>query len=111
MHLFTVWRKQIFVLEKAVSISIFYHLFVLMFIYIKRIAIKNYIYKTPVIIWQCHILCSENYHQLFKHWLLKLSNISWLHVLNVLFSIQYLKEHLIVYFIIPESHNALFNLT
>ena len=40
----------------------------------------SYIYKTPVIILPCYILYSEKYHQLFKHWLLKLSKISWLHV-------------------------------
>ena len=80
MHLFSVWRSKIFFLKKAVLIWILYHLFILMFIYIERSVIKNYIYKTPVIIWPCHILYSENYHQLFKHWLLKLSKISWLHV-------------------------------
>ena len=73
-------KKQDIFLEKAVLILILYHFFILMFIYIKRFVIKNYIYKTPVIIWPCHILYSENYHQLFKHWLLKLSKISWLHV-------------------------------
>ena len=31
--------------------------------------------KTPVIIWQCHILCSENLYQLFKHRLLNVSKI------------------------------------
>ena len=54
-------------LEKALLILILYHLFILMFIYIWRFVIKNNIYKTTVIIWQCHILYSENYHQLFKH--------------------------------------------
>ena len=29
--------------------------------------IKNYIYKTPVVIWPCHILYSENFHLFFKH--------------------------------------------
>ena len=69
-------EARYFFLEKAVLILILYHLFIVMFIYIKRFAIENYIYKTPVIIWPCHILYSENYHQLFKHWLLKLSKIS-----------------------------------
>ena len=31
------------------------------------LVIENYIYKTPVLIWTCHILYSENYHQFFKH--------------------------------------------
>ena len=53
--------------EKAVLILILYHLFILMFIYIQRFVIKNYIDKTPVIIRPCHILFSENYHQIFKH--------------------------------------------
>ena len=45
-------KKQDIFLEKAVLILILYHLFILM---------------TPVIIRPCHILYSENYHQLFKH--------------------------------------------
>ena len=57
-------KEQDIVLEKAVLILILYHLFILMFIYIKRFVIKKYIYKTPVIIWPCHSLYSENYHQL-----------------------------------------------
>ena len=36
--------------------------------------------QDPVIIRSCQILYCENYHQLFYHWLLKLSKISWLHV-------------------------------
>ena len=43
-------KKQDIVLEKAVLILILYHLFILMFIYIQRFVIRNYIYKTPVII-------------------------------------------------------------
>ena len=66
MHLFSVWRSKIF-FRNAVLILILYHLFILMFIYIKRFVINNYFYKTPVIFWSCHILYSENYHQLFKH--------------------------------------------
>ena len=60
-------KKQDIVLEKAVLILISYDLFILLFIYIQRFVIENYIYKTPVIIWPCHILYSENYHQLSKH--------------------------------------------
>ena len=60
-------KKQNIVLEKAVLILVLYHLFILMFIYIQHFVIKNYIHKTPVIIWPCHILYSEYYHQLFKH--------------------------------------------
>ena len=63
---FSLKKHDIF-LENAVLILILYHLFILMFIYLQRFVIKNYIYKTPVINWPCHILCSENYHQLFKH--------------------------------------------
>ena len=80
MHLFSVWRSKIFFLEKTVLILILYHKFILMFINIQRFVIKNYIIKAPVVIGPCHILYSENYHQLFKHWLLKLSKISWLHI-------------------------------
>ena len=60
-------KKHDIFLETAVLIFILYHLFILMFIYIQRFVIKNDIYKTPVIIWPCHILYSEKYHQLFKH--------------------------------------------
>ena len=52
-------KKQGF-FKKAVLILIFYHLFILMFIYIYRFVIKNSVYKTPVIIWQCHIMYREN---------------------------------------------------
>ena len=55
-------KKQDIFLEKAVLILILYHLIILMFIYILRFVINNYIYKTPVIIWSCYILYSENYH-------------------------------------------------
>ena len=72
---FCLTKQDIF-LEKDVFILILYHLFILMFIYIWRFVIKNYIYKTPVIIWPCHILHSENYHQLSKHLLLEPSKIS-----------------------------------
>ena len=64
---FCLKKIVIFFLEKkTVLILIVYHLFILMFIYIERFAIKDYISKTPVIIWPCHILYSENYHQLFS---------------------------------------------
>ena len=86
-------KKQDILFEKAVLILILYHLFILMFIFIERFVIKNYVYKTPVIIWSCHILFSENYHQLFKHWLLKLSKISWLHVFKrLIFPSKILKD-------------------
>ena len=52
-------KKQDILLEKALLILILYHLFILMFICILRFVIKNYIYKTPVIIWPCHIMYSE----------------------------------------------------
>ena len=61
-------KKQDVFLEKAVFNLIIYHLFILMLIYIWRFVIKNYISKTPVIFWPCHILYSENYYQLLlKH--------------------------------------------
>ena len=56
---FCLKKQDIFFLEKAVLILILYHLFIVMFIYIQRFVIKNYIYKTIVIIWPCHILYSE----------------------------------------------------
>ena len=73
----SVWRSKIFFRKSCVDFN-----FISL---IHSYVIKNHIYITPVIIWPCHILFSENNHQLFKHWLLKLSKISWLHVLNVLF--------------------------
>ena len=54
--IFCLKKQDIFFLEKAVLILILYHLFILIFIYIYRLVIKNYIYKTPEIIWLCHIL-------------------------------------------------------
>ena len=51
------------------------HSYVYIHIALQRFVIKNYIYKTPVIIWPCPILYNENYHQLFKHLSLKLSKI------------------------------------
>ena len=52
--------RNFFFLEKAALIYNFISL-------IHSYVIKNHIYKTPVIIWPCHILFMENYHQLFKH--------------------------------------------
>ena len=81
MHLLSVWRSKIFLLKKS---FVDLNFIPLIHSYVYNV-IKNYIYKTPVIIWPCHILYRENYHQLFKHWFLNVSKISWLHVLNVLF--------------------------
>ena len=50
VFVFCLKKQDIFYLEKAVLISILYHLFILMFIYIHRFVIKIYIYKTLVII-------------------------------------------------------------
>ena len=61
-------KKQDIFLEKAVLILILYHLFILMFIQCIHIALcyQELYLQDPVIIWPCHILYSENYHQLFK---------------------------------------------
>ena len=57
---FRLKKQNIFL--KVELILILYHLFILMFIYIKRFVIKRFISKTPVIIWPCHILYSKNYY-------------------------------------------------
>ena len=72
---FCLKKQDIFCFRKSCADLILYYVFITMFIYTWRFVIKNYIYKTPVIIWPCNILYSENYHQLFMHWLLKLSKI------------------------------------
>ena len=60
-----------------------------------------------VIIWPCQILYSENYHQLFKHWLLNLSKISWLHVFKrFIFPSNILKNILKYILTLPEYHNS-----
>ena len=85
MHLFSVWRSKIFFFRKSCVDFNFISL-IHSYVYLHiALCYQELFYKTLVIIWPCHIRYSENYHQLFKHWLIKLSKISWLHVLNVLF--------------------------
>ena len=95
-------------------ILISYHLFILMFIYIKRSVIKNSIYTTPVIIWPCHILYSENHHHAVIEALLAKGQYDLVTAgfLTFYFSIQCLKEHFKIFFhYLLECHNAVFSLT
>ena len=112
MHLFSAWRSKIFFRKSCVDFNFISLIHSYIYIHISLSYQELYLQDSWNNLARSHSYI-ENYHQLFKHWLLNLSKISWLHVLKrLIFPSNILKnilKYILYYLSVTMSYWAWYN--